>query len=107
MDRIVIRIDWCGDVLEVPAFTTATPGLVVTDTPDGWTVTHVPTGRSIGHYFDGPEQAMYAAGLLAELDWTSDATDYRAWDPHKHLVTRVLGDPLRAIGSPPIKVLNP
>jgi len=63
-----------GESLEVEAFTTATPGLVVhrSNGDPGWIVTHQRSGLLV-MMFENPEQAQAAAGDLAPLaDWTLD-----------------------------------
>ena len=74
---MIVKIRTMDGPLEVVAYRTDTPGLVVARNtlPDGsprWTVTHEKSGLMIGgHGFDTRKEARTAAGRLkAAADWT-------------------------------------
>ena len=61
-----------GDPVDIQAFTTATPGIVVhaSNGDPGWSVTHERSGMSL-MMVDDPEWAQAAAAELAPItDWT-------------------------------------
>jgi len=66
-----------GEHVDIAAFTTVTPGLVVhlSNGDPGWIVTHQRSGLLVMG-MDNPEQAQAAAADLADVtDWTSSGDD--------------------------------
>jgi hypothetical protein len=107
---IVTECDTRGEV-SVEAFDTVTPGLAVCHScnhegGDDWLIIHVVTGRHLGVYFDGPEQAMYAAGQLAGIDWTADMLNLDDRREAVRYVRSVLGEVV-ANTNKPHRILNP
>ena len=108
----------CTHELDLEAYTTITPGLVIqppfsrsdcdcgaSDEPrlGSWTVTHERSGGMIGHYPD-PETAQAAAAQFGPIcDWTLTGSDVRALiegDESVRATFRAIATPARALRIP-------
>ena len=85
--------DDTGAPCDLPAFTSAAPGLVVhfSNGDPGWVVTHERSGLMLSG-FDNPEQAQAAAGDFADLaDWTASGETITS-DRHLSAKVRAIRD---------------
>lgn len=76
---MTVQIWWNRQLVDVPAWPTPVPGLVVNrDLAGHWAITHAPSGAAIA-FAPGPEEALHAAILLGPVtDWTRSGTSLSA-----------------------------